>query len=43
MVSEGDSEGMKSRKLATFTNPNEVTPFLESIEHELRAGGWLEA
>lgn len=43
VVSEENSKEMKSRKLVTFTNSDDVRPFLESIEHELRAGGWLEA
>ena len=32
----------KSRKMATFTNPDDVRPFLDSIEQDLRSGGWTE-
>ena len=39
VVSEG---GQKQRRLVTFTNPDDAVPFLESIERELRAGGWGE-
>ena len=32
----------KSRKMATFTNPDDVRPFLQSVEQDLRSGGWME-
>jgi hypothetical protein len=35
VVSEGQRTRM-SRKLVTFANPDDVQPFLESIEQELR-------
>ena len=39
VVSEGGQKP-RSRLLVTFTNPDDVVPFLESIEQDLRAGGW---
>lgn len=39
--SEGGREA-KSRRLMTVTNPEEAVPVLESIEQELRAGGWSQ-
>jgi hypothetical protein len=30
----------KSRQLATFTTQDEASAFLDSVEQELRAGGW---
>ncbi len=33
----------RSRKLATFANPEDLTPFLETVAQDLRAGGWLES
>jgi hypothetical protein len=41
VLSEGGEEP-KSRKLATFESPDDVVPFLQSVEQELRAGGWQE-
>ena len=29
-----------SRKLVTFDNPEDVAPFLEDVERQLREGGW---
>ena len=43
VTSERASKETTSRKLATFTSPDDVAPFIQSIEQELRAGGWLEA
>ena len=43
VVSGGAGNERKSRKIATFTNPDDVRPFLDSIEQDLRAGGWIEA
>ncbi len=42
VLSQGDGKEMKSRKLVAFTNPDEVVPFLESVEQELRTGGWVQ-
>lgn len=39
--SEGGREA-RSRRLMTLTNPEEAVPALESIEQELRAGGWSQ-
>ncbi len=33
----------KSRKLATFANPEDLAPFLETVAQDLRAGGWDES
>ena len=41
VVAEGGQK-RRSRLLATFTNPDDAEPFLESVELELRAGGWGE-
>ena len=41
VVAEGGRK-RRSRMLLTFTNPDDTAPFLESIEQELRAGGWAE-
>ena len=42
VVSGSGRTERKSRKLATFTNPDDVRPFLDSIEQDLRSGGWME-
>ena len=42
VVSGGAGGERKSRKMATFTNPDDIRPFLDSIEQELRSGGWME-
>jgi hypothetical protein len=31
---------VKSRKLVTFDSNNDMVPFLDDIERELRLGGW---
>jgi hypothetical protein len=41
VVSEG-TRGRTSRKLVTFTDPDDVAPFLESIQQELRVGCWRQ-
>jgi hypothetical protein len=42
VTSEDGRHGTKSRRLAMFTNPDDVEPFLRTVEQDLRAGGWLE-
>ena len=42
VVSGGGGKERKSRKMATFTNPDDVRPFLQSVEQDLRSGGWTE-
>jgi hypothetical protein len=42
VTSEDGRHAKKSRKLATFTNLDDVAPFLETVEQDLRAGGWIE-
>jgi hypothetical protein len=39
---EGRGQEPTSRKLATLTSTDDAAVFLESIEQELRVGGWLE-
>ncbi len=34
------AEGQRVRKLTTFADPDDVAPFAEDVERELRAGGW---
>jgi len=40
VTSEGRAQERKSRKLMTVTDARDLQPVLESIEQELRAGGW---
>ena len=40
VASEENGRSLKSRKLVTFDNREDVAPFLQDIERELRAGGW---
>ena len=42
VVTEGGGQERKSRRLMTLTDPKDSALLLESIEQELRAGGWLE-
>ena len=41
--SEGGGSEPKSRRLMILTNPHDAAALLESVEQELRAGGWTEA
>lgn len=40
VVSIRDGNPVKSRKLVTFDSNEDVGPFLDDIERELRLGGW---
>lgn len=40
VVIEGGRDGPRSRKLMTLTDPGDVEPLAESLQQELRAGGW---
>jgi hypothetical protein len=42
VVSEGESNERKLRKLVTFDRPEDATAFLDDVQRELRAGGWWE-
>lgn len=42
VVTDGGGQEKKSRRLMTLTDLKEVVPILESIEQELRTGGWSE-
>ena len=41
VVSTSGERILNSRKLVTFDNPDDIAPFLQDIERELREGGWL--
>jgi hypothetical protein len=42
VIAAGGRQPTKSRKLMTLVNPDEIVPVLESLQHELRVGGWSE-
>jgi hypothetical protein len=42
VITEGGRQLTKSRKLMTLTDLDEVAPVVESLRHDLRAGGWVE-
>jgi hypothetical protein len=43
VVAGGGGQEPKSRRLMTLTDPGDAEPLFESIEQELRAGGWSRA
>ena len=40
VVIDGRRQGPRSRKLMTVKDPKDVAPLMESIQQELRVGGW---
>jgi hypothetical protein len=42
VIAEDGRQKTKSRKLMTLTDPDDVAPVVESLRHDLRAGGWVE-
>jgi hypothetical protein len=40
VTSEARGRAPRSRRLVRFTTAEDIPPFLESVELELRAGGW---
>jgi hypothetical protein len=42
VVSGGGRKERKSRRMATFTNPDDIRPFLQTVEQDLRSSGWMD-
>jgi hypothetical protein len=41
VVSEENGKTKRARRIVNFRNPDDIEPFMEDVERELRAGGWI--